>query len=99
MEKYLIVITIQKTSLVSPLFICHVQSVWIGDRYLNGSLADPEKQAHRKVLCRYVRELGKGSRIKAGFLQVLGPKQQHLGTEGGSFTEVKIHLRPYRLNS
>jgi len=53
---------------------------------MNGSLADPEKQSQRKVICRYVRELGKGLRIKAGFLQVLGPNQQRLSTEGGSFT-------------
>jgi len=57
-----------------------------------------QTQREKKKQGSHIQEDKSGGKIEAGFLQVFGPNQQCLSTEGGNFTEVKIHLRPYRLN-
>ena len=51
-----------------------------GSEVLNRSLADPEKTHKQRS---YVGTYKSREGIKAGFLQVLGPNQQRLSTEGG----------------
>ena len=61
----------------------------------NSSLADPEKQSQKGS---YVGTYKNREGIEAYFLQVLGPNQQRLSTEGGDYSNIgrKIHLRPNR---
>jgi len=61
----------------------HCPSVMFGQSgsgAINSSLADPEKQSQKGS---YVGTYKNREGIEAGFLQVLGPNQQRLSTEGG----------------
>jgi len=76
-------------SILSQVHCSSIMSSRSGSEVLNGSLADPEK-AHRQR--SYVGTCKSREEIKAGFLQVLGPNQQRLSTEGGITKEKLNHI-------
>ena len=77
-------------SILSQVHCSSVMSSRSGSEAINSSLADPEKTITEKG--SYVGTYKSKEGIKAGFLQVLGPNQQRLSTEGGITKEKLNHI-------